>query len=243
MTRQDRVRHTVRLPREALSEPYSPSVQRIAGTPLADTAPAGRGLALPSPGRPFHYTARLTKLCRDIVARTPELAHIDISRVLVTFVRSRNRRQWGLQAKLVPLRFEGGARYTRRRGYWYRVQRLMVDRREILYVLSFYLPRFQDQSFSEKMVTLFHELYHIGPDFVGDIRRPGQGQRVHDPNRQAYDRHMAELARRYLKQRPEAGLFDFLRLSFDQLHARYGEVVGVTIPAPKLIPVQRSAKR
>ena len=42
---------------------------------------------------------------------------------------------------------------------------------EMMYILKFYLPRFQNESFEEKLTTIFHELWHISGDFNGDIRR------------------------------------------------------------------------
>ena len=42
---------------------------------------------------------------------------------------------------------------------------------EMLYILKFYLPRFQNEPFEEKLTTIFHELWHISSDFNGDIRR------------------------------------------------------------------------
>ncbi len=41
----------------------------------------------------------------------------------------------------------------------------------MLYLVTFCLPRFLDQDFDDKFITLFHELYHISPRFEGDLRR------------------------------------------------------------------------
>lgn len=161
-----------------------------------------------------------------------------MDRVLVTFVRSRNDRRWGLQAKLVPLRFEGGRRRDVRRGRVYEVQRIYLGPLEMHYVLSFYLPRFLNQTFSEKLVTIFHELYHIHPECPGDIRRFHGSAKVHSPSARDYDLKMAELAKRYLSQRPPSEFLYPLRLTFEQLRASVGEIVGVEIPAPKLFPLR-----
>lgn len=53
----------------------------------------------------------------------------------------------------------------------YEVQQYYVDGREIYYLVTFCLPRFQDQTLENKLVTVFHELYHISPEFNGDLRR------------------------------------------------------------------------
>src|SRR4030095_10646232 len=115
-------------------------------------------------------TLRMRLLCADIVVRTPELSHIDLSRVALSFSQTRRGVSWGMYASLTPLRFQGGALTTRRRGRLYQVQRLIDGSgREMLYLLSFYLPRFMNLDFREKLITVFHELWHISPEFDGDL--------------------------------------------------------------------------
>lgn len=235
----------LRLSKDALTQPNVRGVARV-------VAPGGvvphkphrhpLPLVLPEMDGPFHFSHHISRLCADISRRMPDFAHIDMQRVLVTFVRCRNHRLWGLQAKLVPLRFQGGDRAQQRKGYWYKVQQFYVEDVEVNYVLSFYLPRFLNQSFDEKMITIFHELYHIGPDFCGDIRRFGKDRTVHDRSQRDYDIKMAQYAREYLARKPDPVLIDFLRLSFDELRRRYGEVVGVHVPSPKLIPVEAPSR-
>jgi hypothetical protein len=104
------------------------------------------------------------------------------------------------------------------------------------------LPRFQNQSFDDKFVTLFHELYHISPAFDGDLRRHGGRYAIHSHSQRHYDLHMAHLARSYLANGADPNLHAFLRLDFSQLQRRHGSVVGVVVPRPKLIPLP-AAKR
>jgi predicted metallopeptidase len=119
----------------------------------------------------------------------------------------------------------------------YQIQKYFVGEVEMLYVLTFHLPRFQNQSFEEKLVTVFHELYHICPEFTGDIRRFGGKFCMHTRSQEQYDAHMAAFAREYLAMKPNRRLFDFLKLSFAQIEERYGAIVGVTAPAPKLVAI------
>ena len=58
--------------------------------------------------RPFDFTTAMHGLCADVVSRSPPLAHIDLSRVLFSVIRARNGRRHGLQARVTPLRFQGG---------------------------------------------------------------------------------------------------------------------------------------
>ena len=191
----------------------------------------------------FDFSAAMSALCRDVAARMDELAHIRMDRVVVTFAQTRSRASHGLQAKLTPMRFEQGALTTRRHGQTWTVQRLFRDNREMLYILTFYLPRFMNHSFREKMVTVLHELFHISPLFDGDIRRFGGHFHVHTHSQKQYDQRMEELVDEYLATDPPPSVFAFLRSKFSTLQRRYGSVVGLQIPIPKLIPVtdQKSA--
>jgi hypothetical protein len=178
-------------------------------------------------------------LCVDICARLEEFHHIDMSRVAVTFAQTRRRVSYGLQAKLTPMRFEEGKlTAVRDDGRLWTVQRLFDGfEREILYILTFYLPRFLDQDFTEKLVTVFHELYHISPEFNGDIRRLDGRYHVHSHSQKQYDEQMAELVGRYLAKQPPVDLYEFLKKNFRGLKRRHGEVVGLSIPIPKLLPI------
>jgi hypothetical protein len=185
----------------------------------------------------FDFCGHVQRLCADIVRRCAELEHVDIGRLLFGVTQARSPRSEGLQARVTPLRFRGGALHRRRRSVTYQVQRYVVGDTDMLYLVTFCLPRFLDQDFDDKFITLFHELFHIGPAFDGDLRRHAGRCTIHSHSKRHYDSQMAHLARAYLASRPDAGLHDFLRLGFAQLCARHGSVVGVMVPRPKLIPL------
>jgi hypothetical protein len=121
------------------------------------------------------------------------------------------------------------------------VQRYFVDGREMLYLITFCLPRFLDQDFDDKFVTLFHELYHISPAFDGDLRRHGGRCELHTQSKRHYDGHMADLARGYLANGADRSLHAFLRLDFAQLRHRHGSVEAVVVPRPRLVPLPPGA--
>jgi hypothetical protein len=207
---------------------------------FADTLP--RRLILPpsaSPSRStaFDFTTHIRRVCVDAIAHCPEFAHIDPSAVLFTAIPARNRSRYGLQARVTPMRFRDGATVRRFRRTDYRVQRYFVDGRELLYLVSFSLPRFLDLPFVEKLVTVFHELYHIGPRFDGDLRRHAGRCEVHTGSKQAYDAEMAKLVRRYLAGRPDADGIEFLHLRAADLRRDYAGVAGIVVPRPKMIPI------
>ena len=112
-------------------------------------------LTIPTPGLRqvgFDFTAYMRRACQAIVRQNAELAHIDMQRVAVAFCQARKRVNYGLFASLTPLRFKDGAEVQIRRGRQYRIQRL-VDTQgvEMLYILRFYLPRFLDIPFRERV--------------------------------------------------------------------------------------------
>jgi predicted metallopeptidase len=188
-------------------------------------------------GKPFDFCGHVRRLIADIVSRCQPLAHVDVSRLLLGVTVARNRRAHGLQARITPLRFAHGSLLRRRRGTIFQVQRYFLGNHEFLYLLTFCLPRFLDQDFADKFVTLFHELYHINPDFNGDLRRHDGRYAFHSHSQRGYDKHMAQLARAYLAGRPDPGLHAFLRLDFAQLQHRHGAIAGVVVPRPKVIAV------
>lgn len=191
-----------------------------------------------SPARGFDFTSQMRLLCGDMIARTPELAHVDLARVAVTFSQARKGVSWGMYASLTPLRFQGGALTTVRRGRQYQVQRIVDQQgQEMLYLLSFYLPRFMNLDFREKLITVFHELWHIGPQFDGDLRRHAGRCFAHTHSQAEYDREMGNLTDRWLALSPCPSLWRFLEHDFPQLQAASGPIYGLRVKRPKLVPV------
>lgn len=187
----------------------------------------------------FNFTSHVRSLCADLCARLPELAHVDMRRVAIRFCQTRRRTRHGLYASLTPMRFEGGQLTGRRHGRTWTVERLYDDAgREMLYLLSFYLPRFLERPFEEKLATVVHELWHISPDFDGDLRRhPGRCY-AHGSSQKAYDEGVSELAAKWLALDPPADVHGFLHCDFGQLVDRHGRVTGQKIRTPRLIPAR-----
>jgi len=183
----------------------------------------------------------MAALCRDICDRHPEFRHVRMAEVPVTFAQTRSPVEWGIQARLTPLRFEGGSLIQKRKGRLWTVQRVYHQGVEALYLLTFFLPRFLNLSFQEKMVTVFHELYHISPAFDGDIRRFAGACYMHTGSQKGYDRQMASFASEYLQMTPQEDSYRFLRYSFAELQQHCGPVVGLRIAIPRLIPMDRVA--
>ena len=180
----------------------------------------------------FDLSSHMERLMRDVVHHTPELAHVDCDRVLLTVSQQRKFGRPGLYAQLVPMRFQGGALTMRQHGADWAVPPVLRHEREILYLITFCLPRFLNLSFESKALTLFHELYHISPHFDGDFRRfPGKYY-LHGADVKKYDAHMLALYRAYAARSGAPHLMQFLRSRFHHLEDRYGCVTGMAVSAP-----------
>ncbi|MFL5330746.1 MAG: hypothetical protein ACJ8C4_17745 [Gemmataceae bacterium] len=214
----------------------------VRGAERTSAGPAPPWVDSGTHGEPFDFTAATAELCADICRHTPELSHIQTHQILFGFTQARNGRGHGLQARVTPLRFPGGHLVKHARGRLFQVQRFVVGNEEMLYLMSFCLPRFLNQSFDEKFVTIFHELFHIGPQFDGDLRRHRGRYCLHTHSKAGYDVRMAEYARAYLAAGANPRLHGFLRLDFSQLRRRHGHVVGTILPRAKilLLPLEQT---
>jgi hypothetical protein len=106
--------------------------------------------------------------------------------------------------------------------------------REILYVIYFMIPRFLDRTFRDKLITIFHELYHISPRFDGDIRRfPGRNF-AHGGSTKRYNRLMERFVDEYLQISGSTGLTAFLESGMSQLREKHSTIVGRKMVMPKI---------
>jgi hypothetical protein len=193
--------------------------------------------SMPNRSKGFDFTGAIRLVCADMARRLPELIHVDMPRVAVGVCQTRNAAMHGVFATLTPLRFQGGRLEQTIRGRRRRIQPLLdADGREFLYLLNFYLPRFLNLPLEEKLSTIVHELWHIGPQFDGDLRRHAGRCYAHGSSQKAYDALMDRLTQQWLAGDPPHHLYEFLEGSFDELAAEHGGVRGERWPAPRVVP-------
>jgi len=185
----------------------------------------------------LNLTGELERLIREITASTPELNHIDPDRVLVCTSTGRTG-GGGSYAKIHPLRFPGGERsmVTRRgrRNYLCTMPSIKHLGQEMLYVIYFLIPRFLTLSFQQKLVTVFHELYHISPAFDGDIRRfPGKNY-AHGSSTRRYNAYMETLVHAYLERLEDRSHLAFLEGNLEELRRRHAGIVARRLKAPRI---------
>ena len=187
---------------------------------------------------PFDYTKAISNVCVDMCTKLPVFAHIDMTRVCVSFGRSRASGRFGVWAFVTPLRFKDGEMTTRRGKFLYSMPELLApDKRPYLYVLTVVVPRFQDLALQEKYLTLIHELYHISPQFNGDIRRFEGRCYAHGSSREKYDQYVKHFGDEWIAKDPAPEVWEFLKYDFSGLAAAKGKIMGtrVRVPAPRRI--------
>lgn len=178
----------------------------------------------------LNLTLEMERLIAHIVGQVEELSHIDPTRLLVCVSSTRSGGIRGTYAKIHPLRFPGGEKTAvRRRGrHTYRITMPTVVHRDadMLYVIYFLVPRFLDLPLKEKLITVFHELYHISPACDGDIRRfPGRNY-AHGSSTRKYNAYMGKLVDAYLGTLDDPAIISFLDGEMEDLRTRHGTLVG-----------------
>ena len=192
----------------------------------------------------FDFSGHICSMCEDMAKRLPELSHIDMSRVAISLSQARKGGLYGVHASLTPMRFEGGARAGKRRGRYYKSQQLTNDDgQDMLYILTFCLPRFMDVELREKLITIVHELWHISPEFDGDLRRHEGRCYAHTGSRADYDLQMEVLVDRWLALGPPRSLYRFLEYRFAELQDAHGRIYGMRYSRPKLLPIPAAEAR
>jgi len=179
----------------------------------------------------LNLTAQLEDIVRDLCVRLPEFAHIQPHRLLLCVARTRGRRG-GVFAKIVPMCFPDGTPFKVIKGHRYVLPQIPTPDGNILYLIYVYVPRFFEQPFERRLLTLVHELYHIAPEFDGTIRRVGNG--AHGASRDRFNDNLQPLLQRYLASAPPAETLAILRGDFNTL-AREHLLTGRALPLPKAI--------
>jgi predicted metallopeptidase len=186
----------------------------------------------------LNVTGEIENLIRLITSVVPELNHIDPSRVLVCVASTRGGGVHGTYAKIHPLRFTGGERSMvvrrGRKNITWSMPGVTYRGVDMLYIIYFLVPRFLNLSLREKLITIFHELYHISPDFNGDIRRfPGKNY-AHGSSRKRYNAFMAKLVDGFLGGMEDDSPVKFLHGDMETMRACHGTIVGRRFPAPRV---------
>ena len=182
----------------------------------------------------FDFTGNMVLLVDDIIKTHPFFNHMRIDNILVAISPSNGNKN-GVVAKLRPMLFEGGSRTKVVRGIEYAVPEVIINRRNILYIVYFHLPRFLNHGNQKtKLSTVIHELHHVSPLFNGDIRRYSGKNYAHGNSRKDFDELISIYTEEYIKSTIHPELSVFLKYRYDELKRKDGAIYGDMIRIPRL---------
>lgn len=173
----------------------------------------------------YNLTDDVALVVHLLAKRVPRLAHLRPAQIIHGITQARNRSRYGVFAECHGLRFKHGKREHVAGKHAWVWPEIRVRGQEILYYVTYFLPRFLDQAPAQRLNTLVHELWHISPHFNGDLRRFAGRNEFHG---ESFDREVDSLCAEALGQL-EIEKFPFLRWSFDELVDRFGGVVGARL--------------
>ena len=183
------------------------------------------------------FSRQIIRLIEDITKKVPVFSHIDTSRILISCADVKKGGTSGVWAQLYPMKYENGHYSIRelsgRRIYIYKTDQLHIGEREIYYIIYFMMPRFQNLSYFEKLETIFHELYHISPEFDGRLRVVHPRFNFHGPSMRLYDQKIRYWVRYYLNSNPDTRKNEFLKYDFRALSHHHDGVDLVYVPEPQ----------
>ncbi|MFC1669647.1 putative metallopeptidase [Spirochaetota bacterium] len=181
----------------------------------------------------INITKTINQIIYEISNFSNNFSHINPEKVLVCISSNKKNYPGGTYGKLVPLRFEGGEETLKYQEKYYSIPSIFLNGKKQLYIIYFYMPKFFDLSYKEKINIIFHELYHINPEFNGDIRRISKVKSAHGYSKKQFDlkyKRDIDSFNKYILQTP---YLNFLKMDSRFLFANYKKVIGRRMKKPK----------
>ena len=185
----------------------------------------------------INITDIISDVIEQITIKSDIFSHIDINRILVCLGSNRGRSREGIYGKLVPLKFKNGSDILKFDGRYYTMPGIMKSGIPLLYALYFYSPKFFDLPGFEKIKVIFHELYHISPNFNGDIRRLGKIRMAHGSSKKRFDLRFESEVKLFYKYISNTEYMAFLEMDSMSLEKNY-KIYARRMKIPKPIVIK-----
>ena len=186
----------------------------------------------------INLTDTLSLITHEMITRTPEFSHYDINRMLVCCASNRSDSRGGIYGKLVPLKFENGSDIISFRGRLYTLPKIIHNNIEIKYLIYYYHPKFFDISAREKVNVMFHELYHISPEFNGDIRCMGKVRAAHGHSKKSFESRYLDFAENFYSFVKGTPYHAFLEMNSLDLQNTFKKIRCRRMKTVKPVPVE-----
>jgi len=172
----------------------------------------------------INLTDILTLIIHDMIKATNEFKNFDLNKILVCCASNRKDCIGATYGKLLPLRFKDGSEIIKHNSRFYTIPKLNINNSEILYIIYFYIPKFFNLSAKDKVKVMFHELYHINPEFNGDIRRMGEFKTAHGYSRKFFEEKYIEYADIFFNNIKNTPYNNFLQMDDDEIKKQFKKI-------------------
>ena len=195
------------------------------------------------PYETINITDILTLIISDMIQSTDEFRSFDLNRMLICCASNRSDSRGGIYGKLVPLKFENGSDIINFRGKLYTTPKIVHNNIEIKYLIYYYHPKFFDISAREKVNVMFHELYHINPEFNGDIRRMGKVKKAHGHSKKSFEEKYLDYADNFYSYVKETSYHAFLEMNSMDLQKSFKKIKCRRMKTIRPVPVEAVQNR
>lgn len=175
-------------------------------------------------GDSINLTDILTLIIHDMVELTEEFKCFDLNKILICCASNRKDFRGATYGKLLPLRFKDGSEIIKHNGRFYTIPKVKVNNMEILYIIYFYIPKFFNLSAKDKVNVMFHELFHINPEFNGDIRRMGKFKAAHGHSRKSFEEKYIEYADTFFEKIENTPYYNFLKMNSEDIQKEFKKI-------------------
>ncbi|HNX24413.1 MAG TPA: putative metallopeptidase [Spirochaetota bacterium] len=175
-------------------------------------------------GDSINLTDILTLIIHDMVELTEEFKCFDLNKILICCASNRKDFRGATYGKLLPLRFKDGSEIIKHNGRFYTIPKVKVNNMEILYIIYFYIPKFFNLSAKDKVNVMFHELFHINPEFNGDIRRMGKFKAAHGHSRKSFEEKYIEYADTFFEKIEDTPYYNFLKMNSEDIQKEFKKI-------------------
>ena len=186
----------------------------------------------------INLTEILSLITEEIIKSTDEFKGYDCNQILISAASNRAGSRGVTYGKLQPLKFENGNSLIKHKGRLYAMSKLIYNNHEIKYIIYYYFPKFFDLPAKEKINVMFHELYHISPDFNGDIRRMGKFKKAHGHSKKFFEDQYIYMADSFYQKFQSSIYNNFLEMTSEDLLKVYKKVTYTKIRTIKPILVK-----
>jgi hypothetical protein len=169
----------------------------------------------------INLTDIIADIIKQISIHSGSYSYIDINRLIVCVGSNKRNSRGAVFGKLVPFKFKDGNNILSYRGKYYTMPEVINNGTAVLYAIYFYLPKFFDLPVAEKLNVIFHELYHISPEFNGDIRRMGKVKKAHGFSRKHFDKKFEKDVKIFHEYISTTEYIDFLKMDSKTLQENY----------------------